>query len=86
MSRAPIAPTPTTATVSPGPMPDRRTARTQQARGSVNAATASGIPAGTRKVACRTFSRGTRTYSAKPPGSRFDALKARHIDGEPRRQ
>ena len=52
----------------------------------MNAATPSGIPLGIRKVACRTFSEGTRTYSAKPPGSRFEALKTRHIDGDPRWQ
>ena len=52
----------------------------------MNEATASAIPAGTRKVTWRTFSAGTRTYSAKPPGSTFDALKARHIDTLPRRQ
>ena len=39
-----------------------------------------------RNVAWRTLAGGTRTYSAKPPGSRLDALKARHIDSLPRRQ
>jgi hypothetical protein len=81
-----MAPSPATTKVSPVPTPVRRIARTQQPSGSVNEATASDIPSGTRKVTWRTFSAGTRTYSAKPPGSRFDALKARHIETLPRRQ
>ena len=72
--------------MSPASIRARRIARTQQPSGSVNEATASGIPAGTRKVTWRTFSAGTRTYSEKPPGSRFDALKARHMDTLPRWQ
>ena len=81
-----MAPRPATRTVSPASIAARRIARTQHPSGSVNAATASGIPSGTRKVTWRTFSAGTRTYSANPPGSRFDALKARHIEALPRRQ
>ena len=41
---------------------------------------------GILKVAWRTFVPGTRTYSAKPPGSRLLVLNATHIDSLPRRQ
>ena len=66
---------PTTSAVSPGATRARSTARRQQASGSVNEAVSSVIAAGRRKVACSTLGAGTRTSSAKPPGSRLTRLK-----------
>ena len=81
-----MEPSPTTTAVSPGCTRARSTARRQHASGSTNDASSSVRCSGTRKVADRTLAAGTRTNSAKPPGSRFDSLNARHIDSLPRRQ
>ena len=61
-----MAPSPATTKVSPAPTPVRRIALTQQPSGSVNEATASDIPSGTRKVTWRTFSAGPRTFWTAP--------------------
>ena len=76
-SRQPIEPRPTTSAVSPAATRLRFTARRQQASGSVKDAVSSLISAGRRKAACSTLGAGTRTSSAKPPGSRLTRLKWR---------
>src|SRR5204863_331720 len=86
VNRQPIEPSPTTTAVSPGSTRARRTARRQQPSGSTNDAASSPTWGGTRNVACSTFGAGTRTYSANPPGSRFDVRNAAHMDSLPRRQ
>ena len=68
---SPEMPLPMTSTESPGPTRARRCARTTQPSGSAKVPSSNETSSGSRSTPRSVCSAGTRTYSAKPPGSKF---------------
>ena len=68
---SPEMPLPMTSTESPGPTRARRWARTTQPSGSAKVPSSNDTSSGSRSTPRSVCSAGTRTYSAKPPGSKF---------------
>ncbi len=67
----PDTPLPSTATLSPGRTPVRRWPRTTQASGSTNEPSSKLTWSGRWNVPRSTLIAGSRTNSAKPPGSKL---------------